>query len=78
MIPVLVDVPRLSALSFRIMVLTANAMFLVAIDPNKDKVEKKVKPFLYVLKRRIDFNKIGSLTLSTHISLSSIELTAQC
>jgi hypothetical protein len=49
----------------RIMVLTSNAMFLVAIDPNKDKIEKKVKPFLYVLKRRIDFNKIGSITLST-------------
>nr|P10569.1 RecName: Full=Myosin IC heavy chain [Acanthamoeba castellanii]AAA27707.1 myosin IB heavy chain [Acanthamoeba castellanii] len=48
----------------RIMVLTSNAMFLVAIDPNKDKIEKKVKPFLYVLKRRIDFNKIGSITLS--------------
>jgi len=48
----------------RIMVLTTNAMFLASIDPNKDKVEKKTKPFLYVLKRRIDFNKISSITLS--------------
>jgi hypothetical protein len=62
----------------RIMVLTSNAMFLVAIDPNKDKVEKKVKPFLYVLKRRIDFNKIGSITLSTPASNAFLSFLSPC
>jgi len=49
----------------RIIVVTNQNLYLVAIDANKDKIERKVKPFLYVLKRTVPLSKISGAVLST-------------
>lgn len=51
----------------RNILLTDQALYLIAIEKNmdKDKVARAKKPWLYVEKRRIELNRIGGLSFST-------------
>jgi len=55
-----------SKMSRRILIVTPDSMYLVGIMPNKDKEERAVKPFLYMLTRTIPLNRISGITLSPH------------
>jgi myosin I len=52
----------------RVILVSEQAMYIIAIEKNKDKdkIQRKKKPFVYMLKRRIDIKKVNSVTLSTH------------
>ena len=49
----------------RILVVTANAVHIIELGPNKDKLTKKTKPFVYMEMGRINANELSKLTLST-------------
>ena len=52
----------------RVVLISEHAMYIIAIEKNKDKdkIARKKKPWVYVLKRRIEIKKINSVMLSTH------------
>lgn len=52
----------------RILLLTGVALYIVAIEKNKDKdkVARAKKPWLYVLKRRLELNRIRSIIFSPY------------
>lgn len=52
----------------RILLLTAQALYIIAIEKNKDKdkVARAKKPWLYVLKRRLELKRIRSIVLSPY------------
>lgn len=49
----------------RILVVTANAVHIIELGANKDKLTKKTKPFVYMEMGRINANDLSKLTLST-------------
>eukprot|EP01104_Vermistella_antarctica_P018073 TRINITY_DN6583_c0_g1_i1.p1 TRINITY_DN6583_c0_g1~~TRINITY_DN6583_c0_g1_i1.p1 ORF type:complete len:1214 (+),score=376.93 TRINITY_DN6583_c0_g1_i1:263-3904(+) len=56
---------RRSRLQRRILVLTSEAVFILAVEKNPSKEERRSKPWVYVLKRRIQFQAIRGVQFST-------------
>lgn len=50
----------------RIVVVTANAVHIIELSANKDKLTKKTKPWVYMEMGRIFANELRQVTLSTH------------
>lgn len=48
----------------RILVVSANAIFIIELDKNKDKLTKKQKPFVYMEVARINIDQLSGITMS--------------
>lgn len=51
----------------RILLMSSKAVYIIALEKNKDKdkMARRKKPFVYNLKRRIETNRINSIVLSS-------------